>query len=56
MSRISKSTSSFNIYSIPTTPVINKSGFAAQNNVINIGFRKSAYGQGKWIAMAASQL
>jgi len=53
--RISKS-STYDVYYTPTPPQINPNGFAVRDNVFNIGFRKSAYAQGKWIVMAASQL
>jgi hypothetical protein len=35
-------------------PILNPSGWQVQNNNTNINFRKSAYGQGKWIVIASS--
>lgn len=50
--RISKP-SSYNINYNQTDPILNPSGFVAQNNVVNVSFRKSAYGQGKWIIVSS---
>lgn len=34
--------------------ILNPQGFTIQNNIYDIGFRKSSYGQGKWIVIPSS--
>lgn len=34
--------------------ILDPSGFTIQNNIYNLGFRKSSYGQGKWIVISSS--